>query len=568
MDRRNFIKTSGFVCASISAGNVINAADNNSNNISNFVLELIQENDRLAKELEKRVVLNPKDNWYGGIIDGYDIPTAGGTSRWIEILACAFNSKKSLYYQSENVKNQLEIACQYMLNAQHKDGTIDLLATNFHSPPDTGFVMEHICLAYSILQKAKNINLASILSLLEEFILKAADALTVGGIHTPNHRWVVCRTLARVYVLFPNKKYINRIDQWLAEGIDIDPDGQFTEKSSSVYTPLTDRCLITMASLLNRPELYEPVRKNLEMTLYYIHPDGEVVTAASKRQDQYRRGSMAPYYIPYRYMALLDNNGHFAAMSNWIEKTSSVKLVNCLPNFMDNPVLYKTLPMEKPLPTNYIKIFSHSKLARIRHGNISATVLADNTSFFSFHKGNAAIEAIRLASAFFGKAQFSSPEVFVENNTFTLKQKLAGPYYQPFPHDKIPGDGNWHRMARSLRPQSEVQHYLAIITIIDKETEFEITFDITGTDNVPLAIEIGFRKGGILEGVEPVNGIENAYLFPKKNLVYKLKKNTISVTPGQALHSWTQIRGAHPKLNSDSVYITGFTPFKYSLTIS
>jgi hypothetical protein len=568
MDRRHFIKTSGVLCASVSASPVVQANDNNNTSISSFVLELIKENDRLATELEQRIIKNPNNRWFGGLKDGYGIPTAGGTSRWIEALACAFTSKKSSFYQSDKLITLLDSASQYMLSAQHKDGTIDLLTTNFQSPPDTGFVMEHICPSFDILQKSRNSDLTDVLTKLKEFMLNAANALTVGGIHTPNHRWVVCRALARTNRLFPNEKYLNRINQWLGEGIDIDPDGQYTEKSSSVYTPLTNRCLLTMAQLLNRPELYGHVRKNLDMTLYYVHPDGEVVTEASKRQDQYRRGSMAPYYIPYRTMALLDNDGQFAAMSNWIQRTSGKKLVSWLINFMENPLLNKTLPPEKPLPTEYTKVFAHSKLARVRHQDKSATILADNFSFFSFHKGDAAIEAIRFASAFFGKAQFSSPELLVEKNTFVLKQKLSAPYYQPFPTDQIPKDGDWNKMARSLRPQSEIQHYLAIITVKKDDNEFELNFDVTGSDNIPVAIEIGFRKGGTLDGVKPVKELKNAFLFHEKKLVYKFKDNSITITPGKVQHTWTQIRGAKPKLNSDSVYITGFTPFNYTLKIS
>lgn len=80
------------------------------------------------------------------------------------------------------------------------------------------------------------------------------------------------------------------MDEWLRKGIDIDADGQYEERSTYIYTPLTNRCLVTIAKLIQREELLESVRKNLEMTFYYIHPNGEIATEASGRQDQFQVG--------------------------------------------------------------------------------------------------------------------------------------------------------------------------------------------------------------------------------------------------------------------------------------
>jgi len=268
-------------------------------------------------------------------------------------------------------------------------------------------VVEPLCATYKLLQQTSKNEVEEILNLLEQFLKKAGEAFIVGGVHTPNHRWVVSMALSRLNELFPDKRYIKRIDEWLREGIDIDKDGQYEERSTYIYTPLTNRCLVTMAKLLKRPELLEPVRKNLNMTLYYIHPNGEVATEASGRQDQFRVGFMEHYYVPLRYMALKDGNGQFANLVNQIENTVPEKLSGYLVYLLEDNYYSDVLPQPEPLPDNYIKEFPNSKLARIRRGNIDATILGDNPTFFTLSKGKAVLASVRMASAFFGRGQLS-----------------------------------------------------------------------------------------------------------------------------------------------------------------
>lgn len=78
---------------------------------------------------------------------------------------------------------------------------------------------------------------------------------------------------------------MQRAEQWLAEGMDITPDGEWTERSNGIYSAVSDIMLIHAARLLNRPELLDPVRLNLRMMVYLVHPTGEVVTDYSGRQD-------------------------------------------------------------------------------------------------------------------------------------------------------------------------------------------------------------------------------------------------------------------------------------------
>ena len=60
----------------------------------------------------------------------------------------------------------------------------------------------------------------------------------------------------------------------------------------------------------------------------------------------------------------------------------------------------------------------------------------------------------------------------------------------------LPGDGDWAKMPKMKRTQSEVQHQESRVEIREENGVFELEISIGGTDNVPVAIELAFRKGG------------------------------------------------------------------------
>ena len=44
--------------------------------------------------------------------------------------------------------------------------------------------------------------------------------------------------------------------------------------------------------------------------------------------------------------------------------------------------------------------------------------------------------------------------------------------------------------------------------------------------------------------------------------------DTIRFGPGVIKHKWAEIRGMLPKRDGESVYLTGYTPFKHTLELS
>ncbi len=566
MHRRDFLALSGLGLGNTVLGCCVGPRISQSQH-SSLVAQMIAQNDASIPDLLERQQLDPSHRWFGGIVNSYGLYFAGSGSAFLRDLAIAYLSPESRYHSSAALAERMAMAAKYMLAAQHNDGTIDLLTTNFHSTPDTGFILEWMCATAGLLKRAQHQpELSAVIRDLDAFIERGALGLVTGGIHTPNHRWVVCMALARANSLHPDPLYVARADEWLSENIDIDPDGQFTERSSSIYSPLTDRCLITVARLLDRPALLEPVRRNLEMTMYYVHADGEVATEGSKRQDQYRRGSLSQYYYPYRYMALHDNDGRFAAMARWIEHTAAGRLGSNLAYFLEDESLQRELPASAELPTSYQRHFAHSDLVRIRRSDVSTTILADNPTCLSFHKGSAAI-VVRFASAFFGKGQFVGTALRKQGSSWVMHQDLTGPYYQPMPEQHRSPDGNWHAMPRDLRPQSEVQQLHSELRIREADGGLVLEFDIRGTADVPVAIELGFRPGGQLEGVTPIAGSESAFLLASDEGRFRFGDDVITFGPGRADHQWTQLRGALPKLASDCVYLTANTPLRATLRL-
>ncbi len=575
MHRRHFLATTAVTTVAALSARLISAESTPSTDLD-LLRTAVAANDAQIPALLATQERRAGHRWLGGQINEYGLHTAQSTSGFISALACAVSAPDSKYFKSADLIEPLRLAFAYMLAAQHpEDGTVDYYATNFHSPPDMAFILENVCPAYLLLHAHPSSSHAALAPALATFIQRGADGLITGGVHTPNHRWVVCAALAWANSLFPKPAYVARIDQWLAETIDLDPDGQYTEKSTTVYSPIVNRALLTVARLLNRPSLREPVRKNLEMTLYYVHADGEVVTEASRRQDRYQRGSMGRYYFSYRTLALLDGNGRFAAMCRLIEDSTQRK-VGELAAFLVEPELLRSLPAPAPLPTDYAKHFSYSQLVRLRRGAASATILAANTTLFSYHRGAAALEALRFATAFFGKGQFTADTLEVRDGRYILRQTLEGPYFQPLSaeqiahgdHTKMAPNGTLATNSKAMRTQSNIQRLEAVVTITENAGRFSLAFSITGTADVPVSLELAFRAGGQLSGVEPVPHIADAYLLRSGTGRYTLGRDVIEFGSGRVEHTYTQVRGALPKADAQSVYLTGLTPFHATLSIA
>jgi len=505
----------------------------------------------------------------------------------------------SEYYKSKKLIVVLEEALDIMLNAQYADGTLDS-GGNRQSPPDTGFILEHLCSASVVLNRLEFKNLHGTKSKLEKFIKNAAGAMVTGGVHTPNHRWVICSALAQINELYPDVKYVERIDEWLAEGIYINEDGHFPERSGN-YSAVIDRTLLTMSRLLNRPELLDPVRKNLTTYYFYTEPNGDLVSIDSRRQDQWYTSTITKFYLQYRQLAINDNDGMFASIAKKIESLPDFEkeiLSRSLIYFMENPELQKPLPPLVKVSDDFEKFFKLANLARIRHGSTSVTIFggndkpvivssgrSSNPNFLTYRKGLSMMKYMRLSTSFFRMGYFRGDGVSNEGQKYTLTETKEAYYYQPMPKSMRKSDGDyelsqsidrrfWNKMDFDSRERTNVQKLVTSIDITENNGTVNLDFKVGGPPNVAVTIEMCFDEGGELINTEK-HGEDN-YLLKAGYGEYAVGDDKITFGPGKNEHQRiSRLESEQYSYHQGSlrtegvhVYLTGHTPFSHKMTIS
>lgn len=516
--------------------------------------ELVRRNDEaLDKQLAAQIT-EAGHPQRGGAPDAYGLYSAYPAAGLLLTGAAALVSEGSRHYRSAALRERLRMAVRYLEGKQHADGTIDLLITNFHSTPDLGFVVFNVAGAAWI---ARAYGEPELFEALKPFLKKAGDALAVGGVHTPNHRWVVCEALAQINELMPDSRYVARAERWLVEGIDIE-EGIFSERSTVIYNTVCCQALLVTALKLNKPELLEPVRQCLEAMLYLIHPDGEVVTEISTRQDVNARAGMERYWFPLRWFAIKDGDGRWAELVRRVEAKGA-----SLSTYLRFPEIAAELPASKPLPERYDRMFESCHLARIRRGAASASVIGNGASrLFTLRNGEVVIEAVRASSAFFGKGQFKPASLGRDGAAYTLAQSLTGPYYQPAePPRRI--SSRELAAARMSRPLSEVQKLDYTARVEETAKGFRMRLSAQGTAFVPLAIEIAVRDGVTIEGARRIG--DRDLLLEKGYATLSGGGRRIRVGPGLGQHSYIEIRGAEPLLAGQRLHVCGLTPFDHAL---
>ena len=440
---------------------------------------------------------------------------------------------------------------------------------------------------------------ATVKNRLDKFMITAGEGIRTGGVHTPNHRWEICSVLAKLYRLYGDQKYIDRIDEWLSEGIYQNVDGNYPERSRN-YAVVENKAFITIGEILNRPEFFEYVSRSLTSNFYYMELNGDLVCLDSRRQDQFRPTSSLKTYITYRYMAIHENSEFFASIAKGIERFDhfdSQIFGSALPHFMANSLLQREMPNGSILPSTYTKHFEASDLVRIKRGNVTVSIFGGNDlpltvasgrscnpTFFTFRKGMAILEYARLSTSFFNTGYVRSNGLKKEGNRYLLHEKKEAYYYDPLPENKRNEQGDyeltesldrrfWSKMDFGSRPKKTLTLESNIV-IEEVGDSFRIDIEVNGTENVEVTLDLCFKNGGHFDDV--LRGENDKDFFLEDGMAkYFFGEDTIEVGPGKFEHARVsrldgEVYSTHfgsIKGEGQHLYITGLVPFIHSLTI-
>ena len=437
---------------------------------------------------------------------------------------------------------------------------------NVDSPPDSAFSVNDLGDAALLLRLSGRGGTAAdrLAAALDGLLAAVTPALVTGGVHTPNHRWEISAALARLHRLAPRAALADRVEQWLAEGVDI-ADGLYSERSANYAAHVSNPSLLVIAEVFDRPELVDAVERNLTATLDLLLPDGSVETVLSRRQDQRSSIPLAPYLLPLRRVARLRGRGDLAWAAGVAQAQGIVSPGDAAAQLRLDPAIGGTLPAPVEPARPRQRVFDEARLVMDhrpaattvvfggsdfpRHGRIRSG-LANSPTFLRMYAGSVVLDSVRLSRVFFGRGPFRGDRFTVAHpeagaaTVVTMGETVAASYYQPLAAGDRDAGGRYRladdgRFSAAMDFERRERDEVALTTAVRVEITdggAELTVEVGGAE-VDWALELAFRPGGAMSGARPSDGAGSWQLDASATGVpvrYQVGRDSLSVTVVEA----------------------------------
>ena len=513
---------------------------------------------------------------------------------------CLYFCKESRYYKDEKLFDAIKTGLSFIERWQRDDGSLDYPSCNFYSAPDTSFCFRRLYGAWNILEKhAQTEEEKELQNRYLILLLRCIPILLYGGFHTPNHRWAVMSvlfTLANVVEQngqlalevprYPKEyfsedqiphtveelvqKLRDRANQYLAEGIDGDEDGEYAERSTGNYNAVVDKSLILAYEATGDEKFLGYVERNLNMMLYYIDGDDTIFTQNSTRQDHGTKQYADKYFYLYTYMADKTGNPLFDAAAHKIIKDNMERAdlaQDCMYIFMMYDWLldyefkgYGFLP-------EYRKFFRGSQVLRVKKENYVYSVLNNKAAFLFLKFGSLPI-GLRIGESYCDIRNFIPKSIEVKDNGCVLKAEAGGWYYQPFKEDQ--GTSDWWAMDHTKRDKIHTSKVAITVTLSELENGLDINVKAEGMSGLPLRVELDVSAGVVLENETMclTAGKGESMILRGGELNLHEGAQKIVIGPGYGTHAFKgHYSGEERNEYGYSIFLNDYTPYDRSFCI-
>ena len=388
---------------------------------------------------------------------------------------------------------------KWLRENRNESGCFDLSSCNFDSAPDTAFTVNALYDAWVLLKDSGSPWREEFLGPVTEIIERACEGICAGGFHTPNHRWAIAACLKQGSLATGRREFSERADVYLGEGLDIDAEGEFAERSAGTYNAVNDDQMIRLYLTTGDETYLRAARSNLEMMLKYLEPDGTVFTLNSTRQDRGVKVYPGSYYGLYLMAGYLGRDPELAGWSQiiWEACEAGGEIPMCLEWLMRFPEMEsygrQAVPRMETL-TRYGKVWPGSGIGRWRRGDMTVSALAGTPGFLAVrHRDMSAV--VSLYGNVCDKRYFLAEGIEETAEGFRLVSRFPSWYYLPFEGEQ-PGTTDWWAMNNAETRKRQIREELTV-TIEGRVTEdgVELVLRAEGMRRVPLRMEITFTPG-------------------------------------------------------------------------
>ena len=533
--------------------------------------EILLKRDAETAHILSRQIQNAESEDHGAFVEMGGHIDSRHCCFFLSHLCVSYLIPQSRYYHHEQVKTAIQYAFEYLFRHQRPSGCLDLTACNFDSAPDTAFTMNDMMNAWWLLEKDQSAESEWLKAPIKRLIESCCEGVMNGGFHTPNHRWAISACLKHAAKICGREDFSRKADVYLGEGLDIDENGEFAERSTGTYNAVNDDQMIRLYLATGDKTYLEAAKSNLLMMLSYIDPDGSVFTNNSTRQDYGKKVYLESYYMLFLLTGYLLRDEKLAAYSEYCWETASAhghtpRGIEWLALYPDLEEFGKRVKPDLSKIENQKRLFDKSNIARMRQGDFSCTVMAGRPNFLYFQHGENTLYLVLYGNVC-DKRNFVPSSISEIENGFRVSSKIDSWYYKPFQGDG-PATNDWWAMDNANTREKLIADTLTTTVDVTLACDgVDVRLKTEGLDGVPLRLEWGFLPGNILRNENFVLSTTpggSITAVGGKLQAENERGEVLTLNPAFAEHFvQNRMGGAYPQSGEHfTVYFAAYTPFE------